>query len=98
MTLHVPKKGRCPILVLSRKKGEKVVVTVGNERVEVTIVELRGDKARLGFSASPEVKIHRDEVQQAIDRASKSQEKPHAQPLTTLPPIAPGPLAAFVGG
>lgn len=53
------------MLVLSRKVGESVVVG-GNVTVEV--VEIRGDKIRLGFTAPREVPIHRQEVFDAIKR------------------------------
>ena len=51
------------MLVLSRKKNESVVV---NDEVTVTVVEIRGDKVRLGFIAPKEVPIHRQEVHDAI--------------------------------
>lgn len=47
------------MLVLSRKKGEGVVV---DGRARVSVVEIRGDKVRLGFVAERSVAIHRDEV------------------------------------
>ena len=53
------------MLVLSRKVGESVVVG-GNVTIEV--VEIRGDKIRLGFTAPREVPIHRQEVFDAIKR------------------------------
>ncbi len=53
------------MLVLSRKRDEKVVI--GNSIV-VTVVEVRGDKVRLGFQAPREIPIHRHEVWQAIQR------------------------------
>jgi len=53
------------VLVLSRKRDEKVVI--GNSIV-VTVVEVRGDKVRLGFQAPREIPIHRHEVWQAIQR------------------------------
>lgn len=53
------------MLVLSRKVGESVVVG-GNVTIEV--VEIRGDKIRLGFTGPREVPIHRKEVFDAIKR------------------------------
>lgn len=50
------------MLVLSRKKNE--VIRIG-ESVELTVVEIRGDKVRLGFTAPPEVRIDREEVHHA---------------------------------
>lgn len=51
------------MLVLSRKKGE--AVKVGHD-VWVKVIEIRGDKVRLGFDAPPEVPVHREEVAAAI--------------------------------
>jgi len=51
------------MLVLSRKPGESIRV---DENIIVTIVEIRGDKVRLGIDAPKEVKVHRQEVADAI--------------------------------
>lgn len=50
------------MLVLSRKRGEKVRI---NDNVIITVVEIRGDKIRLGFEAPQEIQINREEVYQA---------------------------------
>lgn len=47
------------MLVLSRKRGEKVVIG-GN--IVVTFIEQRGNKIRLGFEAPPDIVIHREEI------------------------------------
>jgi len=51
------------MLVLSRKPGEAITI---NENIVVTIVEIRGDKVRLGIEAPKDVKVHRQEVFDAI--------------------------------
>lgn len=51
------------MLCLSRKKNESIVID-GN--IVITVVEVRGDRVRLGFIAPPEIKIHRSEVAEAI--------------------------------
>jgi carbon storage regulator len=51
------------MLVLSRKKNESIVI---NNDVTVTVVEIRGDKVRLGIVAPKEVPVHRQEVFDAI--------------------------------
>jgi len=52
------------MLVLSRKRGESVVIGNG---ITVTVLDVRGDRVRLGFDAPAEVPIHRQEVQQRIE-------------------------------
>jgi carbon storage regulator len=54
------------MLVLSRKKGENIVI---NENIVITVVEVRGDKVRLGVVAPKDVIVHRDEVFEAIQKA-----------------------------
>ena len=51
------------MLVLSRKKNESIVI---NNDVVITIVEIRGDKVRLGIVAPKDVPVHRQEVYEAI--------------------------------
>lgn len=58
----VPLEGR-EMLVLSRKKSESIVI---NDDVVITVVEVRGDKVRLGIQAPREVPVHRKEVLDAI--------------------------------
>lgn len=53
------------MLVLSRKKNESIVI---NDNIVVTIVEIRGDKVRLGIDAPRDVPVHRREVLDAILR------------------------------
>lgn len=60
------------MLVLSRKKNESIVI---NDDITVTIVEIRGDKVRIGFSAPKEVTIHRQEVYDAIHGQADSRPK-----------------------
>jgi carbon storage regulator len=51
------------MLVLTRKVGETVVLGDG---IQVTVVEIRGDKVRLGIVAPRHVPIHRQEVYEAV--------------------------------
>ncbi len=51
------------MLVLSRKKNESIVI---NHDITVTVVEIRGDKVRLGVVAPKETPVHRQEVYDAI--------------------------------
>jgi len=60
------------MLVLSRKKNESIVV---NGNVTVVVIEIRGDKVRLGIEAPAEVPVHRKEVWDAIQRSEKNSGK-----------------------
>ncbi len=51
------------MLVLSRKKNESIVI---NSDIVITVVEIRGDKVRLGIVAPKDVPVHREEVYEAI--------------------------------
>ena len=53
------------MLVLSRKKNESIVI---NNDITIVVVEIRGDKVRLGIEAPKEVPVHRREVYDAIRR------------------------------
>lgn len=51
------------MLVLSRKKGESIYI---NDDIVLTVVEIRGDKIRLGVEAPKNVSVHRAEIYQRI--------------------------------
>jgi len=53
------------MLVLSRKKNESIVI---NDNIAIVVIEIRGDKVRLGIEAPKEVSVHRREVYDAIRR------------------------------
>jgi carbon storage regulator len=57
------------MLVLSRKKNESIVI---NNDITIVVVEIRGDKVRLGVEAPKEVPVHRREVYDAIRRNEMS--------------------------
>ncbi len=58
------------MLVLSRKKDESIII---NDLIKVTVVEIRGDKVRLGIDAPKDVTVHRREVYEAIQNQLKAQ-------------------------
>jgi carbon storage regulator len=51
------------MLVLSRKRGESIVI--GNQ-ITVTVLEVQGDRIKLGFTAPAELPIHRAEIYRAV--------------------------------
>lgn len=60
------------MLVLSRKKNESIVI---NDDITIVVVEIRGDKVRLGVEAPKEIPVHRREVFDAIHRNEAAADK-----------------------
>lgn len=56
------------MLVLSRQRDESIII---GDNVVVTIVDVRGDKVRLGIEAPIEISVHRQEVYEAIQRENR---------------------------
>ena len=61
------------MLVLSRKKDEKIII---GDSITLMVVEIRGDKVRLGIEAPKEVAVHREEVYEAIRREQAMDDAP----------------------
>lgn len=57
------------MLVLSRKVSDSIII---HDDIEIIVVEIRGDKVRLGIKAPSSVPVHRKEVYEAIQRANAS--------------------------
>lgn len=57
------------MLVLSRQRDESIMI---GDNIVVTIVEIRGDKVRLGINAPTEIPVHRQEVYEAIQRNNEA--------------------------
>ena len=51
------------MIVIPRKAGESIVIS---DNIVVTVIEVRGDRVRLGIEYSPEVSVHRGEIYEAI--------------------------------
>lgn len=67
------------MLVLSRKKNESLVI---NRDITITVVEIRGDKVRLGIVSPKDVPVHRQEVWEAIHGTAAPQfDQPRLNPL-----------------
>jgi len=56
------------MLVLSRQRDETIMI---GENIAVTVVDIRGDKVRLGIEAPGEIPVHRREVYEAIQREKR---------------------------
>lgn len=61
------------MLVLSRQKDESIMI---GDDVEITIVDVRGDKVRLGINAPRSVSVHRKEIYLAIQKEKETDEHP----------------------
>ena len=60
------------MLVLSRQRDESIKI---GDDIEITIVDIRGEKVRLGISAPPHIPVHRKEVYEAIQRENEAAAK-----------------------
>lgn len=56
------------MLVLSRQRDESIMI---GDNIVVTIVDIRGDKVRLGINAPTEIPVHRQEIYEAIQRENQ---------------------------
>lgn len=65
------------MLVLSRQRDESIII---GDNIVITIVDIRGDKVRLGINAPTEIPVHREEVYEAIQRERAAQEAADADP------------------
>ncbi|MCA8987110.1 MAG: carbon storage regulator CsrA [Planctomycetaceae bacterium] len=59
------------MLVLSRKKNESIVI---DDRIVISIIDVRSDKVRIGIEAPKDVTIHRSEIYQAIKAQANSKD------------------------
>lgn len=58
------------MLVLSRKKHEKIII---NDNITIMVIEIRGDKVRLGIEAPRGIEVHREEVWVSIKEEAEQQ-------------------------
>jgi carbon storage regulator len=67
------------MLVLSRQRDETIMI---GDDIEITVVDIRGDKVRLGITAPTHIPVHRKEVYEAIKRENRAatQMKPEDLP------------------
>ena len=80
------------MLVLSRQRDETIMI---GDEIEITVVDIRGDKVRLGITAPTKIAVHRKEVYEAIKaenrQAAKSMSPDAAIASIERPAISPGP-------
>jgi carbon storage regulator len=58
------------MLVLTRKPGESIIIDGG---IRITVTQVRGENVRIGIEAPPDVRIHREEVQNRINEFESEQ-------------------------
>ena len=61
------------MLVLSRKKDEKIII---GDQITLMVIDIRGDKVRLGIEAPKDVAVHRQEVYEAIQKEMEMDSAP----------------------
>ncbi len=64
------------MLVLSRQRDESIMI---GDDVEIIIVDVRGDKVRLGITAPKDIPVHRREIYDAIQREKSEKKEPQKQ-------------------
>jgi len=64
------------MLVLSRQRDESIMI---GDDVEIIIVDVRGDKVRLGITAPRSIPVHRREIYDAIQREKNDPKEPQKQ-------------------
>ena len=87
------------MLVLSRQRDETIMI---GDEIEITVVDIRGDKVRLGINAPKHILVHRKEVydlirkekRQATQTPAAGENPPAATAPTPTTPTSPAPVAA----
>ena len=57
------------MLVLSRQRNQSIII---GDDIEITVVDIRGDKVRLGISAPAHISVHRKEVYDSIKKSDST--------------------------
>ena len=69
------------MLVLSRQRDETIMI---GDDVEITIVDIRGDRVRLGINAPRDIQVHRKEVYDAIKRENTAAARVQMEDLSAM--------------
>lgn len=83
--VELEREGVRSMLVLSRQRDESIII---GDNIVITIVDIRGDKVRLGIQAPVEIPVHRQEVYNAIQKENEqaaNSEKVSGQPVSSEP-------------
>lgn len=70
------------MLVLSRQRDESIMI---GDNIQITVVDIRGDKVRLGIVAPTEIPVHRKEVYEAIQRENRKAAEVAADEMPAAP-------------
>ena len=76
------------MLVLSRQRDESIMI---GDDVEITIVDVRGDKVRLGITAPKSIPVHRREIYDAIQREKNGEGADAKEAAVAKNPKSKGP-------
>lgn len=71
------------MLVLSRQKDQTIMI---GDNIEITVVDIRGDKVRLGITAPSKIPVHRKEVYEAIQRENRQAANVTLEDITKVKP------------
>tara|TARA_B100001750_G_C15371257_1_gene527419 strand:+ start:115 stop:348 length:234 start_codon:yes stop_codon:yes gene_type:complete len=71
------------MLVLSRHRDETIMI---GDNIELTVVDIRGDKVRLGIKAPSDIPVHRKEVYEAIRKENEEASSFDKTDLNEIPP------------
>src|SRR3954452_23394365 len=74
------------MLVLSRHRDESIII---GDDIVITVVDIRGDKVRLGIAAPIEISVHRQEVYEAIQRENRQASRLDPQDARQLDHVTP---------
>jgi carbon storage regulator len=80
------------MLVLSRQRDETIMI---GDDIEITVVDIRGDKVRLGITAPTKIAVHRKEVYEAIKRENEQASHIAGDLSAMRPGVASGPARAI---
>jgi carbon storage regulator len=82
------------MLVLSRQRDETIMI---GDEIEISVVDIRGDKVRLGITAPTRIAVHRKEVYESIRRENEQAARQATELSALASTISPGPQKRMAG-